>query len=290
MTIKELEIFLELSERQNVLKTAEALSLSQSAVSQGVKSLENKLGERLFDRIGKKLVLNERGRKFKEMTLGPYNRLMDARYRFVKEKISGNLTISASKTTGAYILPEIIFEYLLNNQNVSITKNIENSKTIIEKIKNAELDIGFIETETEEKFIVKEKIKEDELIIVSSVPHKDVFIDELKNRKWLLREEGSGTRETFLSQTKNITNFKIFMEYNDFEEIKTLLLNHPETVTCISKTAVENELQNKTLFEIKIKNLKFKRNFYLIYHKNKTKTRLFEDFRNFVLKHTKLKA
>ena len=284
MTLKELEIFLELSNSQNVIQTAQKLSITQSAVSQAIKSLENKLGEKLFDRIGKKLILNERGRKFKDMTLKPYNQLIEAKHTFLKEKISGTLKISASKTLGTYILPQIIFDYLSINPKVTIKKEIQNSANIVENIKNGKIDLGFIENEFEDSDIVKEKIKKDELIVVSRAPQKqkEVFIDELRNKKWILREEGSGTREVFLKHIKDIVDIKIFMEYNEFEEAKTILLNNSDTVTCVSKEVVKKELKEGRLFEIKVKNIKFKRNMYLIYHKNKIKTELFDDFIDFV--------
>ncbi|ACM92331.1 transcriptional regulator [Nautilia profundicola AmH] len=286
MTLKELEIFLELSENQNVIKTAQKLSVTQSAVSQSIKSLENKLGETLFDRIGKKLILNERGRKFREMTLNPYNELISAKHSFLKEKIAGTLSISASKTIGTYLLPQIIFNYLSSNNNVKIKKEIHNSSIIINNIMEGKIDLGFIETECENNNIIKEKIKEDELIIVSKTPQKEVFIDELKHKKWILRETGSGTREMFLKQIKNIIDIEIFMEFNEFEEAKTILLNNPETLTCVSKEVVKKELKEKKLFEIKIKNITFKRNFYLVYHKNKIKTELFDDFVKYIKKET----
>jgi DNA-binding transcriptional LysR family regulator len=286
MTLKELEIFLELSETQNVLQTAEKLSVTQSAVSQAVKSLENKLQEKLFDRIGKKLILNERGRKFKEMTLTPYNKLIEAKHFFLKEKISGILKISASKTIGSYILPQIIYDYLSENPKVKIKKEIENSANILSKIKQGKLDVGFIENDIEDKDIVKEKLKEDELVVVCATPYNEVFIDELKNKKWILRETGSGTREVFLNRIKDVTEIDVFMEFNEFEEAKTILLNNPDTLTCISKEAVKKEIKEKRLFEVKIKNISFKRNFYIVYHKSKMKTELFDDFIGYVKKKT----
>jgi DNA-binding transcriptional LysR family regulator len=282
MTFKEIEIFLELSEIQNVLQTAQKLSITQSAVSQAIKSLENKLGEKLFDRIGKKLILNERGRIFKEMVLTPYNQLISAKHYFLKNKVSGVLKIAASKTIGTYILPQIIFDYLSVNSNVSIKKEIHNSATIIENIKEGKIDLGFIETECEDSEIIKIKIKEDELIVVSATPYEEVFIDELKNKKWILREEGSGTREVFFKHIKDIVNIKVFMEFNEFEEAKTILLNNPHTITCISKEVVKKELKEKKFFHVKIKNISFKRNFYIVYHKNKVRTELFNDFIKYV--------
>ena len=72
------------------------------------------------------------------------------------------------------------------------------------------------------------------------------------------------------------------MEFSEFEEAKTILLNNPQTITCLSKVAVENELKRGELFEVKLVNLKIDRSFYLIYHKNKYQTKLFSEFKNFV--------
>jgi DNA-binding transcriptional LysR family regulator len=257
--------------------------VTQSAVSQTLKSLENKLGEKLFDRVGKKLVLNERGRKFKKMTAEPFNNLMSAKYNFLKDKVSGILNIQASKTIGTYVLPNIIFDYLCDYPNVKIKKEVVNSATIINNIKKGETDIGFIETECKDPDIIKEKIKEDELIVVSKTPYPEVYIDELKNKKWILREEGSGTRDVFFEHIKDIADIDVFMEFNEFEEVKAILMHYSDTITCVSKEAVRNEIETKKLHHIKIKNIDFKRNFYLIYNKNKIKTELFNNFVEYVL-------
>jgi len=281
MTFKELEIFFTLSENQNVKQTAQILNLTQPAISLAIKSLEEELEEKLFDRIGKKLILNEKGRKFKEKTYNHFLALKDAKETFKKEKISGNLKIMASKTISTFILPQIIFNFLEKYQNVKIYKTTQNSEEIIKNVLNGNIDIGFVETEFEDRNIIKEKIGEDELIIVSSQKYEgEVFIDTLKDKKWLLREKGSGTREMFLNALGEYGDLNIFMEFSEFLEVKALLKNK-DTITCISKYAVMEEL-NKTLFEIKVKNFEFKRNFYLIYHKDKYKTKLFNKFCEFV--------
>jgi hypothetical protein len=73
------------------------------------------------------------------------------------------------------------------------------------------------------------------------------------------------------------------MEFNEFEEAKTILLNNPQTFTCISKEVVKKELKEKKLFHVKIKNIIFKRNFYIVYHKNKVRTELFDSFIQYIL-------
>lgn len=284
MTLKEIELFYLLSENPHVSKLSQKLLISQSAISLAIKSLEKKLGEPLFDRIGKKLVLNERGRIFKEKTYQSFLSLKDAENFFKEEKLSGVLHVASSKTIGNFIMPQIVYDFLLKYKNITISKEVKNSFQIVEMIKNGKLDIGFIEAQCDEEDIIKEIMGEDTLLVVSSdnaLPN-EMYLDELFTKKWILREKGSGTREMFLNEIGLLSkDLKIFMEYLDFAEIKELLKKNKEVVTCISEVAIKKELQNGDLKQIKLKNIDVKRNFYCVYHKNKYKSKLFENFKQF---------
>ncbi len=290
ITFKEIDFFLSLCEYSNVGRVAEEFKVTQSAVSIAIKSLENKTGERLFDRIGKKLVLNERGRYFKEIVKPHFLFLKDAQNIFAKDKISGSLKVISSKTISDYLLAEPIYRFLLKFKEVKIEKKTANSFLIVESIHKGEFDIGFIESEIKDIEIEMVKITQDELIVVSSdeaLSKKEVFIDTLFDRKWILRERGSGTRDIFLKKLGHLAQkLNIFLEFSEFEEIKSILC-HKDTITCISKHAVKRELREKRLYEVKLKNLSFKRNLYMIYHKNKSPTKLFEEFKNFIKREIK---
>jgi len=286
MTFKELELFFYLCENTHISQLAKKISLSQSAISLAIKSLENKLGEPLFDRIGKKLILNERGRLFKEKTYHNFFALKDAGTFFKSDKLSGILHIASSKTIGDFIMPTIVFDFLGEYPNVKIDKSINNSSEIIEKIKNGSLDIGFIEVDSHDENIIQEYIKSDEMVIVTSdktLP-KEVYLDELNTKKWILREEGSGTRTEFLKGIGSLSNeLNIFMEYRDFQEVKNLLKNNPEAITCISKISVKQELEQGELVEVKLKNITIKREFNCIYHTHKYKSKLLDEFKRFTI-------
>ncbi len=290
MTLKELSFFYKLCENPQVTQVASELNISQSAISLAIKSLENSLNEQLFDRIGKKLILNEKGKYFKEKTLPSYLALMDASTIFQENKLAGNIKIAASKTISNYIMPNIYYDFLSKYKDVKLDILTINSSSIIDKILKNELDIGLIEVDTQNSSLIKEKLADDELIVVSSdEKHPQIaFIDAIKKR-WILREIGSGTREIFMSKIGEISKeLDIFMQLQDFEEIKTIVLNNKNTVTVLSKVIVKKELKEKKLFEIKLKNIEFKREFYLVYHKDKTKNLLFETFIEFI-KNSKVK-
>ena len=284
MTLKELNFFYKLCENPQVTQVASELNISQSAISLAIKSLENSLNEQLFDRIGKKLILNEKGKYFKEKTLPSYLALMDASTIFQENKLAGNIKIAASKTISNYIMPNIYYDFLSKYKDVKLDILTINSSSIIDKILKNELDIGLIEVDTQNSSLIKEKLADDKLIVVSSdEKHPSIaFIDAIKKR-WILREIGSGTREIFMSKIGEIAKeLDIFMQLQDFEEIKTIVLNNKNTVTVLSKVIVKKELKQKKLFEIKLKNIEFKREFYLVYHKDKTKNLLFETFIEFI--------
>ncbi|RBQ26388.1 MULTISPECIES: LysR substrate-binding domain-containing protein [Arcobacteraceae] len=284
MTLKELNFFYKLSENPQVTQVANELNISQSAISLAIKSLENSLNEQLFDRVGKKLILNEKGRYFKEKTFFHYLTLIDAQNIFQKNKLAGNIKIASSKTISNYIMPNIYFDFISKYKDVKLDILNINSTEIIDKISKGTLDIGLIEVDTQNNSLVKEKLADDELIVVTSDEQQEklVFIDSIK-KKWILRESGSGTREIFMDHIGEISKeLNIFMELQDFEEIKTIILNNKNTVTALSKVIVQKEIETKKLYKIDLKNLKLRREFYLIYNKEKAKNLLFDTFKEFI--------
>ncbi len=285
MTLKELELFYNLCEDSHISQLAKKLNMSQLAISLAIKSLEKKLGEPLFDRIGKKLVLNERGRAFKEKSHKHFLALKDVQNIFKKDKISGILHVASSKTIGDFVSPQIIFDFLSKYDDTKIVKDIQNSSNIISLVLKGGIDIGFIESYTHEPNIEKIRMASDKLVVVSgdkNFLNKEFYIDRLFSKKWLLREPGSGTRELFLNALGDISKeLKIFMEFCEFEEMKTVLKNNKDTISCVSKIVVEKELQRGELFEIKLKNISLKRDLFMIYHKNRYKSALFEAFESF---------
>ncbi len=285
MTLRELQIFYELSNSAHVSEIAKKLGITQSAVSLAIKSLEDKMGEKLFDRIGKNLVLNERGKYFKKLTKRHYDALLESAFIFKKDTLLGELELSASRTIGDYIMPQIIFDFKKLYPNVAIKSSTKNSQEIAKMVEEGSINIGFIESNVKVKNTVMKKVAEDELIVVSSdkaLANKTFYIDTLFSKIWLLREEGSGTREIFLDSIgKYSLNLKRVLVFSSFESIKRVLYLNKDALTCISKICVEDELKRGVLFEVKLKNFLFKRDFYLIYHKNKHKNRLFLEFSNF---------
>ncbi len=282
MTLRELELFYRMGDTPHLSNLAEEMGISQSALSLALRSLEKKLGEPLYDRLGKKLILNDRGRTFRRETLPHYAALIEAQEAFGDAKLSGGLTVHASKTIGDYLLPPLRYAFLTEHPHVTIHTALHNSQAILTAVRQGAIDIGLIESPLQEREIVRVPLATDTLVVVTSDPTlvgAPIFVDRLFDRKWLLRESGSGTRDAFLSRLGSLANdLPVWMEYHDFEEAKTLLLSQPETLTCLSRHAVTRELATGQLHEVTLHNLTFTREFALIYHRQKYQSRLFEAF------------
>ena len=149
MTLKELNFFYKLSENPQVTQVANELNISQSAISLAIKSLENSLNEQLFDRIGKKLILNEKGKYFKEKTFPHYLKLIDTQNIFLENRLVGNIKVASSKTISNYIMPNIYFDFLTKYKDVKLDILTINSSKILDLILKSKLDIGLIEVNFE---------------------------------------------------------------------------------------------------------------------------------------------
>lgn len=285
MTLKQLDYFFALCRTPHISGVVKELGVSQPAISLAIKNLEEELEEPLFSRIGKKLILNERGRDFKDRTEAHFLALRDAGEMFKSDRISGNLTIADSKTFNTYLMPQIIFDFRTRYPEVDLKKRSTNSTHIFRGINSGAYDIGFVETNLEDQNLIKEKIGEDELIVVSGdreLASETHFIDTLFDRQWILREVGSGTRDVFLEKLAEIgLEPDIFLELPEFEEIKNILLDNPRTITCISRLAVRKELERGELYHVRLNNLVFNRGLFVVYHKNRFQTNLFRRFIDF---------
>ena len=280
ITLRQMQIFLNVVKSGHLTNVAKEMKLSQSAISMSIKELENILGRPVFDRINKKLVLNEVGRAFHKEIDPIFKKLADIEYEFKNSDNKGMIRVGASTTIVDYLMPSIICSYMSAYPDVKITLKEGNTKEITEMIQEGSIDVGFVEGFVSGSEIIKEKIGVDELLVMTSAESlaKPAFIDELSDKRWVLREEGSGTREVFLDYIKEkVDDLNIFFELGHTESIKSILMNR-ECLTCISKISVENEMKKGTLYQVPVKNFECKRDFLMIYHKDKYHSTLFEKF------------
>lgn len=284
-SLKQLNIFIALARMQKVVDVASKFNITQAAISMSIKELENILSERLFERIGKRLILNERGSLLLEQVTSHVEVLQEVFDNFTTQKLEGHLRICASATISDYLLPTFIDEYFNFSKNVKFLLKSANTKDVIKYIKSGEFDIGFIEGNYDDESLISKVLMKDELIVVSSdkqLSQKGAkFIDSISDKQWILREVGSGMRSIFLD-TISPSKVNIHMELDHTQTIKKFLKLRKNYISCLPKRAVEKELQEGILFEIKIKGYVFQREFKLIIREDRKVSALINNFTNFI--------
>ncbi len=285
MTLRKIEVFLLVATKLNMTKVSKEYFVSQPAISQMIKEIENEFEVKLFNRIGKKLHLTNEGKILKEYSkkmLNLHSNLKDDLSDF-KNLSKGELKIGASTTFGIYLLPSIVNRFSTLYPDINVLVTIENTEHICRLVANDELDFAFIEADSTESDLVSTKISDDELVFISSPDHPWSKLDLLKksdiqNEKFILREIGSGTRSVFENvMKKKKIKYKIDFTFGNTEAIKQLVMNNVG-VGCISHLACKNEVADGKIKTHSIANINLKRSFNLIHHKDKYISKLIKKF------------
>ncbi|AWI05994.1 LysR family transcriptional regulator [Clostridium drakei] len=285
MTLRHFKIFVAVCDKMNMTKASDTLFMSQSAVSQAISELENHYGLRLFERLSKKLYITQAGEKL--LSYARYiiklNIELENEMKTLNEK--GSIRIGASVTVGAYVLPKLVSHFQRENTEVDIQVYEENTTKIEKMLLHDEIDLALVEGETTNSDIINKPFMNDELVLICGSNHrfsKLSYIEphELENEKFIIREEGSGTRKTFEDKMiENQLTWQVAWVCNNTDTIKTAVVEGLG-VSVISRNSVINELDSRILCEIPIKGIKFKRQFKIIYHKNKYLTEIMQRFMN----------
>ena len=268
-----LQVFITVAEKQNFSRAAEVLHMTQPAVSQYIRILEENLGVRLLERTNKYVRLNKAGKivyhHAKEIT-GLYTRMQHL-VDDLTHKASGPLSIGASYTFGEYVLPHIIAEMKDQYPEVAPSVTIGNTAEIADGVMRHQLDVGIVEGHfKKEKQLNIEAFAEDSMVVVASADHPltqketEVTIKDLETQMWIVREKGSGTREAAdnLFQQFDIlpTDTLTFSSTQPIKETIEAGLG----ISLLSKWAIQKELHNGELKTIDIKGLPFTRLFSIV--------------------------
>lgn len=281
ITFKQLNLFIATANSGSLSRGAEEVFLSQPAASVALVELESRLGQPLFDRTGKKLVLNENGLQLYPKAVELIERLNHAEQLFSHKatELGGTLKIGTSMTIGNYIAPPLLAFFMKAYPNVRMIQKVANSETIIHDLEKFQLDIGFIESDCFSDHLLVNQWGEDELIIFAAPDHpfaKKTFVtlNQIEQAEWIVRESGSGTREVM---EKYIHPRRIRLEVGSTHAIKQLVASS-HVLGCASRYALEKELREKTLVKLAVKDCVIKRPFSQIMHKEKYQTDLIKIF------------
>jgi LysR family transcriptional regulator, transcriptional activator of the cysJI operon len=290
-----LKVFRVVAAHLNFSRAAEELFLTQPAVTQQIKALEDELGVPLFDRSGGRISLSPGGQALLPYA-GKLKTLSEEAYSAVTKatgKGGGHLTLGASQTIGQYLLPNLIAGFLRENPRISITATSGNTDTILDALVGHKIELALIEGPAMRKDIHAEPFMEDHMVLVVPAGHdwaeQEIDITLLKEAPLLMREFGSGSRrvvEHALQETGlKKKDLKIRMELDSTEG----LLSAVEAglgVTFVSRWAVRNQLTLGTLKLARVRGLKLSRMLSIAYPTGPAPSGNAGAFRAFLLTHS----
>lgn len=284
ITLRQLEIFEKVARTEHVTRASEQLYLTQSAVSMAISDLERITGAPLFERRGKKLILNDRGRLILPMVQEVLSKTGHIE-QFLKDSTgepTGELTVGASTTIGNYLLPMILGEFSRKYPKAKAQLYVANSQQIEESVERGDADIGLIEGPAHNLSLKVTEWRSDELVVIAGNNHpfvnmRKVTAKMLSEANWIIREKGSGTREIFeqAMEAKSIP-YSIAMELGHTEAIKKAV-EAGLGISCLSRLAVTRALENGWLNEL-FTPLNLERRFFIITRDMKYTTKLLSAF------------
>lgn len=274
-TLRQLEVFIAVLHYENISKAAQSLAMSQSAASTALKELESQFDIKLFDRVGKRLQINTLGKQLRPEA----ERLMEQAKAFEQSLQQKNqqerLQIGATLSIGNYLLINMLAAFSKQQGRADdFSIHVANTSHIVEQLLNFDIDLALIEGEVNHSELAIEPWLEDSLHIIAAPSHpyvkkQTITFDDCLKANWILREKGSGTRQTFENAMMGIyPQLHIGLELEHSEAIKHAVQNGMG-LGCLSSKVLEKELAEGQLVTLELENVEFVRHFYIVHHKQK---------------------
>jgi DNA-binding transcriptional LysR family regulator len=272
-----LKVFCTVAETKSFSKASEIIHLTQPAVSLQIQALEELYETKLFDRSSSTVSLTPSG---------------EILYRYAKEILSlyataeknigeltglvkGSISIGASTTIGNHLLPSVLADFRKTHPKIKIHLFVGNTKRILEFLNAGNIDIGLVEGDVTRQKLLVEKLIADELVVIVSALHpwakkKDISIYDLPKEPFILREEGSGTRQIiekyFNKHGISSHDIKAPMMLGSTAAIKEVV-ESGIGISIVSRWAARKESKYGSLKLLSIKEEKMLRDFSLISQK-----------------------
>ncbi|WP_462154312.1 LysR family transcriptional regulator [Pseudoalteromonas piscicida] len=250
ITLKQLNVFTVIVQERSITAAADKLCLTKAAVSMALAELERHLEQPLFDRVNNRLMINPAG----ELLLPHAHQVLD-RCRFLEslfkesERLYGEIKIGASDTLGNHLLPPMLAAFQQQTGHTQQQLFITNTAKVCAMLRDYELDIGFVEGRVIGEDLDIMPWFEDEMCIVSAMDFAVTDFQMLiqSQSRWLLREQGSGSREFFLANiAAQLTSWRTAFELNSTEAI----INGVAAglgLACISKYSAEHAIAQQRI-------------------------------------------
>lgn len=284
MTLRHMIIFRTVCEMGfNSTKAAEELQMTQPAVSLAIKELEQYYGVRLFDRIGRRLRITDAGKHFLQYTIHISDLFRDMETGLRNWGTRGILRVGASITIGSQFLPGYVKAFSGVCPGIDIRAVVEQAGRLEKKLLANELDCALTEGIAHSPDIVSEAYMEDHLSVICSAQKmwrqgQVISVDEFRKQRFLLREQGSGTREIFdrAMEQAGISITPIWEAMSTTALVNAVI--NGLGIAVLPYRMILPALKRGLIVTVDVQGLSFRRNFYIIHHKDKFLTEAAKSF------------
>lgn len=292
MDLRQLEVFAKVAALGSFSRAAEALHLSQPTVSEHVRALEEELGLRLLDRLGRGAATTRAG----DLLLGYAQRILllqrEARQALTgfQGRMSGELTVGASTIPGEYILPALVGRFREKYPDIAVSLAIGDSQTVVDWVAGGRIEIGVAGARLPGRPVEYRELAPDEEVVIVPATHRwhgreEVGVAELAAEPLVVRERGSGTRaalEAALAEARlDLGQLRVVGEMGSTQAIKQAV-RAGVGVSVVSRLAVEDERRAGLLWCLRVSEFRITRAFHVVTHKDRTRSPLAEAFRVFL--------
>jgi DNA-binding transcriptional LysR family regulator len=291
MDTRQLAAFCAVVERKSFSEAAERLGVTQPAVSQQIRSLEERMGQQLLDRSGRRVEPTEAGNRLyrsAQRMLALERQLLDEVAGGGEGPLRGQLALGASTGPGGTVVPVLLCEFADANPEVAVDLTISDTQTIVEQVARRELELGVVGATPRNRAVAYEVFFRDEVILVCPPDHrfagKTIALDDLRDEGLIAMQEGAGVRQVIDDELREagtrLADLGVRLELGLQESVKSAV-EAGHGVTFISRTAVERELQTGTLAEARVRGLEPSREISLVRAAGRVSTRVADAFVEF---------
>ena len=283
--------FLTLCKIRNYTKTAEILHITQPAVSQHIKYLEESYGVTLFNYSGKTLTLTEAGKTLYDFALAIQSSSDRVRLMIsTPEEINYPITFGTTLTIGEYIMPNLLIKLVSDFPRINITMYVGNTQSLLEKLRDGDIDFAILEGHFDKSNYNSLLFSLANFIGVCSSNHpfanSKVSFQDIFNERLILREKGSGTREIFeqilYEHNTTMKSFKQIMEIGNISVIKEIVSKNLG-ISFLYEEAVKDELASGVFKKINIKDLDVEREFNFVFLKDSLHYKEYEKWFHYLM-------
>jgi DNA-binding transcriptional LysR family regulator len=292
--LRQLEVFVKVLELGSFSKAGEAVHLAQASVSERIATLENMVGAKLLDRMGRTIAPTKAG----DLLYRHAHRLLEMKktacfemqdFLGVKQ---GEIRIGGSTIPGEYILPRVIGRFSKEYPLITVTLTVADSEEIERQVLDGEFELGVIGRKSSNKNLASHELWEDELVLALPSTHrwagkKEILIQEVVQEPFISRELGSGTlksMEPYLQRAglKGMDSLKVVARLGTSTAVKEGI-KAGLGISILSAIAIETELKAGVLKALRVKGIPMSRHFYLIRDKRRTASPIARSLMDFLI-------